>query len=160
MDKHENNSPHRLPDATAEVNGSAEYPRIYGTVDLYTVKDGTLVYASIEGLPRDKDICRRGVFGFHIHGGKSCTGTASDPFADAGSHFDINGCEHPSHAGDMPPLFSSRGRAVLMFLTDRFTVDEVIGRAVVIHAMPDDLISQPSGNSGKKIACGIIRKRS
>lgn len=44
------------------------------------------------------------------------------------------------------------------FLTDRITLKEVIGKAVVIHSMPDDFTSQPSGNSGEKIACGIIKR--
>jgi len=42
--------------------------------------------------------------------------------------------------------------------TDRFSVDEIIGRTVVIHSDPDDFLSQPAGNAGKKIACGEIRK--
>ena len=44
------------------------------------------------------------------------------------------------------------------FLTDRFTLKEIIGRTVVIHSMPDDFTSQPSGNSGEKIACGVIKR--
>ena len=44
----------------------------------------------------------------------------------------------------------------MIFLTDRFTIDEIINRTIVIHDMPDDFITQPSGNSGNKIACGII----
>ena len=39
----------------------------------------------------------------------------------------------------------------------RITIPEIIGRSVVIHAMPDDFMTQPSGNSGMKIGCGIIR---
>lgn len=45
-----------------------------------------------------------------------------------------------------------------MFLTDRFKVDDVIGRTVIIHDKPDDFTTQPSGNSGEKIACGIINR--
>jgi Cu-Zn family superoxide dismutase len=41
-------------------------------------------------------------------------------------------------------------------LTDRFTLDEVIGRTVVIHALRDDFTTDPAGNSGEKIACGTI----
>jgi Cu-Zn family superoxide dismutase len=58
----------------------------------------------------------------------------------------------------MPPLFAGTGRAFLAFFTDRFTVDEIIGRTVVVHAKPDDFTTQPSGNSGSKIACGQIRR--
>ena len=49
------------------------------------------------------------------------------------------------------------GDAFSMFITNQFTVPEVIGKTVIIHAHPDDFHTQPSGNSGEKIACGIIR---
>ena len=48
------------------------------------------------------------------------------------------------------------GKAFSAFLTDTFTVKEVLGRAIIIHSKPDDFTSQPAGNSGEKIACGII----
>jgi len=41
-------------------------------------------------------------------------------------------------------------------LTDKFTVEEIIGKTIIIHNMPDDFTSQPAGNAGQKIACGII----
>ena len=81
-----------------------------------------------------------------------------EAFADAMSHYNPMGCEHPYHAGDLPPLFGSNGSALLLFLTDRFSVKEVIGKTVIIHDRPDDFTTQPSGNSGTKIACGVIRK--
>jgi len=56
------------------------------------------------------------------------------------------------------PLFSNSGYAWSSFLTNRFTVDQIIGRTVIIHSDPDDFTTQPSGNSGKKIACGEIIK--
>lgn len=147
----------KQPQAAAVIKGSNEYPDIYGVVRFYTLKDGTLVYADIYGLPHSGDECSQKVFGFHIHSGGSCTGNAEDPFADAGSHLDKNNCPHPSHTGDMPPLFGSSGKAISVFLTNRFSVDEVIGKVIIIHSIPDDFTTQPSGNSGKKIACGVIR---
>lgn len=44
-------------------------------------------------------------------------------------------------------------------LTDRFRVRDIIGRTVVIHSGPDDFHTQPAGNAGEKIACGVIRMR-
>lgn len=81
-----------------------------------------------------------------------------DPLADAMAHYDPGSCEHPHHAGDLPPLFGNNGFALCAFLTNRFSVDEVVGRTVIIHDRPDDFTTQPSGNSGMKIACGVIRR--
>ena len=61
------------------------------------------------------------------------------------------------HAGDLPPLMGDHGYALCIFYTDRFLPEEVIGHTAVIHAMPDDFRSQPSGDSGMKIACGEIK---
>ncbi len=102
------------------------------------------------------DDCQSRIFGFHIHEGGCCRGNESDPFADTLSHYNPNGCEHPAHAGDLPPLFGNKGCAFSAFLTDRFTVEEIIGRTVVIHDMPDDFTTQPAGGSGSKIGCGVI----
>lgn len=76
------------------------------------------------------------------------------------SHYDPEGCEHPYHSGDLPPLFGNDGLALSIFLTNRFSVGEIIGKTVLIHERPDDFTTQPSGNSGMKIACGVIKKRS
>lgn len=141
------------PCASAEIKGSAEYPNISGTVKLYRTAAGVIVYAEVAGLPEDG-----GIFAFHIHSGGECAGNAEDPFADAGAHYDTKGRPHPYHAGDLPPLFSNGGRALSVFLTDRFSADEAVGKTVIIHSRPDDLMTQPSGNSGEKIACGVIRK--
>jgi len=73
-------------------------------------------------------------------------------------HYNPDNLPHPYHSGDMPPLFGNDGTAFSVFLTNRFKIDEIIGRTVVIHAQPDDFTSQPSGNSGEKIACGIIEE--
>ena len=45
----------------------------------------------------------------------------------------------------------------MTFLTNRFRVEEILGKTVIIHDSPDDFTSQPAGNAGKKIACGMIR---
>lgn len=144
--------------ATASIKGDKSHPMIRGTVSFYKFKDGTLIASEIEGLPYDKDPCGSRVLGFHIHEGGSCTGNSTDPFADTGSHYNPTDCPHPKHAGDMPPLFSNSGFAWSVFYTERFQVEDIIGRTVIIHDSPDDFTSQPAGNSGKKIACGVIRR--
>lgn len=83
-------------------------------------------------------------------------GNQNDPFPLTGSHYNPDNCPHPYHAGDLPPLFGNRGIAWSAFLTNRFQVRDVLGKTVIIHASPDDFTSQPAGNSGKKIACGVI----
>ena len=148
-----------LPDAAAVVRGSGDASRINGTVKFYQRENGALVAADIFGLPVSAEKCKNNIFAFHIHSGGECTGNGEDPFANAGTHYDPDNCPHPYHAGDMPPLFGSAGgRAFLAFFTDRFTVDEVVGKTAVIHDSPDDFTTQPSGNAGRKIACGVITK--
>ncbi|MBQ9080629.1 MAG: superoxide dismutase family protein [Clostridia bacterium] len=146
------------PQAEARVRGSDKYPNISGSVKFYRTKLGTLIYAEIGGLPAGEGICGGRIFGFHIHEGSGCRGNAEDPFADAMTHYNPGGCAHPYHAGDLPPLFGNNGYALAVFLTNRFDVDEIIGRTVIIHSAPDDFTTQPSGNSGDKIACGEIRR--
>jgi len=146
------------PQAEASIAGSESCPGILGTVRFYQTRKGVVVLAEISGLPHSELPCHDRVFGFHIHKGADCGGTMDDPFADVMSHYDPHGCEHPYHAGDLPPLFGNNGFALSLFLTRRFSVDEVIGRTVIIHDLPDDFTTQPSGRSGTKIACGVIRK--
>lgn len=146
----------RRADAAAFVNGSEKYPDIRGRVLFYQMREGVIVRAEIMGLPKGTEKCNSPIFAFHIHSGGSCTGTKEDAFADAGMHYNPNGCPHPYHAGDLPPLFGADGNALSVCFTNRFTVREIIGKTVIIHASPDDFTTQPAGNAGKKIACGII----
>lgn len=148
--------PRRLPEAAAVLQGSTAYPSIRGLVRFYQARSGVLVVTEATGLPVLDAPCDSPVFGFHIHSGGRCTGNAEDPFADALTHYNPDNCLHPYHAGDLPPLFGAGGRAFSAVLTNRFTVREVVGRTVVIHAHPDDFMTQPAGNAGMKIACGII----
>ncbi len=146
----------RRADAVAFVNGSEKYPDIHGRVLFYQLRRGVIVRAEIIGLPKGSGACNSPIFAFHIHSGGSCTGNADDAFADTGMHYNPDDCMHPYHAGDLPPLFGADGRALSVCLTDRFTVPEIIGRTVIIHLHPDDFTTQPSGNAGSKIACGVI----
>ncbi len=140
-----------LPAAAAILQGGSDYPQMHGRVEFYPRRSGTLVIASVQGLP---DANTGGFFAFHIHDGTSCDGT---DFADSGGHFNPGDTPHPQHAGDLPPLLFADGNALLAVLTDRFTVQDVLGRTVVIHSGPDDFHTQPSGNPGTKIACGVIQ---
>lgn len=145
------------PNAVALVKGSEFYPGIKGRILFFNVKDGVMVRVEISGLPQKTDVCKSPVFALHIHSGNSCTGDYTDPFADAGVHFNPENCPHPYHAGDLPPLFGVNGKAVMCVLTNRFKLQEVIGKTVIIHSKPDDFTTQPSGNAGEKIACGVIK---
>lgn len=146
------------PDAVADMRGSKQYPFLTGELMLYDVGYGTLVVTSLQGYPVRSGKCNDAVLGFHIHEGKECSGPENDPFADAGGHYNPHGCPHPEHAGDLPPLFIGNGRAWSAFLSTRFRVEEVLGRTVIVHGMPDDFHTQPAGDSGERIACGVIRR--
>ena len=87
----------------------------------------------------------------------------------AGGHFNPGGKTHAHHSsgerhvGDMPNIRADAyGNASYRFETDLFTVSEgsraVVGKAVVIHRDPDDYKSQPAGNSGPRIACGVVQR--
>lgn len=147
----------RRADAVAFLKGSEKYDGISGSALFYAVRGGVIVRVEVTGLPKGTKPCGNPVFAFHIHSGGSCTGNEKDAFADADGHYNPNNCLHPYHAGDMPPLFGANGNALSVFLTDRVTVPEIIGRTVIIHLSPDDFTTQPAGNAGEKIACGVIR---
>lgn len=146
----------REPTATASIRGSRFFPSISGTALFYPFAAGTLMAVHVIGLPYKNTDCGKSFYGFHIHEGRTCTGNDTDPFADAGSHYNPEGCLHPHHAGDLPALLGNNGEALTIFYVDSFLPDQVIGRTLIVHEMPDDYMTQPSGNSGMKIACGEI----
>ena len=143
----------KCPDAVAQIRGGEKVPKLSGCIRFYQQKGCVLIVAEIFGLPRESET---GFFGFHIHQGESCSGT---DFSETGSHYNPVDQIHPKHAGNLPPLMRCRGNAYLAVKTNRFTVRDIIGKTVVIHSDPDDFHTQPAGNAGKKIACGMIRKR-
>ena len=144
------------PQAQAQLDGSPKHPRIRGKVTFFETPAGVLISTEVTGLPSYIDPCESSFLGFHIHQGSSCTGNATDPFANAQAHLNPLNCTHPHHAGDMPPLLNNNGYAFSTFLTDRISIDEIIGSTVIIHDMPDDFHTQPAGDSGERIACGVI----
>jgi Cu-Zn family superoxide dismutase len=118
--------------------------------------DKVLLLANVHGLPD-------GEYGLHIHARDDCS--AAD-FASAGDHFNPARSKHghPSqehHAGDMGNLkvVGGKGTTEVSQLTGvSLTVGKtgIIGRSVIIHANPDDFNTQPTGNAGPRIACGVI----
>lgn len=143
--------PSGKPGAVACVNGGEAAPKLRGTVRFYQTREGVYVVAQVCGLPESNS---SGFFAFHIHEGGDCGGAG---FAGTKGHYNPTGALHPQHAGDLPPLLSCHGRAYMAVLTDRFRLPEIVGRTVVVHSGPDDFHSQPAGNAGDKIACGVIR---
>lgn len=140
-------------EAIACIRGGFEAPGLSGEVRFYQERGCVLVVANIAGLPQEGG---SGFFAFHIHEGGDCSG---EGFSDTGGHYNPTDAPHPDHAGDLPPLMLCNGRAYLAVRTDHFCVRDIIGRTVVIHSGPDDFHSQPAGNAGAKIACGVICRR-
>lgn len=142
------------PEALAWVTGNAAVPTLSGLVKFYnTPYGGTLVEAELFGLPNNVRPGSSQFYAMHIHENGDC----SNNFQNTGEHYNPTGAEHPQHAGDLLPLFSNQGYAWIAFYDKRFLIPEILGKSVVIHQMPDDFHTQPSGNSGEKIGCGVIR---
>jgi Cu-Zn family superoxide dismutase len=125
-----------------------------GTVRLVQSANGALhVNVKVSGLTE-------GEHGIHIHAVGACT----PDFAAAGGHHNPLGVAHGGHAGDLPNLVvNGAGQGTLNATTDRASLDtraisvfDANGAAVVVHALPDDFVGQPAGNSGARIACGVI----
>jgi superoxide dismutase, Cu-Zn family len=112
-----------------------------------------------------------GEHGIHFHSVGSCVSASSPVFSSAGGHFNPLGKQHGlsnaagPHAGDAPNLvIGADGRGTARFTTDRITltagptsVFDADGTSIVIHAGPDDQTSQPAGNSGARVACGVLK---
>ncbi len=141
-------------EAEAWIKGNAENPQLSGIVKFFsTPYTGVLAEAEIFGLP-DVTMQRASDFyAMHIHENGDCT----FPFDKTGGHYNPTNMPHPDHAGDMIPLMGNQGYAWLAFYDKRFNIPDIIGRSVIIHKMADDFTTQPAGNAGEKIGCGIIR---
>jgi Cu-Zn family superoxide dismutase len=129
-----------------------------GTAEFTALPDGgTRVVVKVSGLTP-------GPHGIHLHEAGDCS--APDA-ASAGPHWNPGKHEHggpgekPHHAGDLGNLIAGAdGAATLTMDTTDFTVggaQGVVGRSVVVHEKVDDLVSQPAGNSGARIGCGVIQ---
>jgi len=132
---------------------------------------------------------QNGIHGFHVHAndnpanGDGCIADPAQPanthFVSADGHYNPGGGTHGDHAGDMPALFFTEGGvAAMSFITDRFEPNDINGRAVILHAAPDNYgnvpvgadanqytansaaaltLTQNTGNAGNRIACGVIQ---
>jgi Cu-Zn family superoxide dismutase len=117
---------------------------------------GVLMRAELKGLPS-------GPHAIHIHE----TGVCEPPFESAGAHY---AGEHPQHgfmmedgphAGDLPNLYVPDSGVITVEMESPARLDALLegdGAALVIHASVDDYRSQPAGNSGDRIACGVITR--
>lgn len=139
------------PVANAWINGNSDNPDLFGIVSFYSTSfGGVVINAEIYGLPDNES----NFYGMHIHEFGNCI----PPFDKTGNHYNPYKTPHPEHAGDMPPLLGNNGYSWLAFYDKRISIDEIIGKSIVIHSMRDDFTSQPSGDSGTKIGCGVIQR--
>lgn len=142
-----------IPDAAAIINGGTAYPDLYGIANFYASRwdIGIIIEVEVYGLPNSKSYSPR-FFGMHIHEYGDC----SDNFANTGMHYNPTGADHPFHIGDLVPLLNSNGYAFTAFYDSFLRIEDVVGRTIVIHDNRDDFTSQPAGDSGEKIGCGVI----
>lgn len=150
-------NPSSLPTARADLVASSG-STVSGSVTFSESKQGVRIEARVAGL-------QPGEHGFHVHEVGDCS--APDATSAKG-HYNPHGKAHGGHAasdhhvGDMPNLVADASgkaeySAVLSDMRLQGETGNISGRAVVIHADPDDYKSQPAGNSGKRIACGVIK---
>lgn len=131
-----------------------------GSVRFTQEGDGVLVLVAVHGLPPDT------THGMHLHQTGDCS--APDGMS-AGGHFNPDGKPHgpqdgPHHAGDMPAIRAdANGVASATFVLRGVSVSDgphtIIGKALIVHAAADDYTTQPTGQSGARIACGVVMRR-
>ncbi len=148
--------------ASAEIIGGPLAPNLRGNVTFTEVPGGTEVSVEVNGLPPYKHETASnppiGPHGFHLHERGSCfIDNPKSPFAAAGQHYNPTNQPHGNHAGDFPVLFSNDGYSKMTFFTNKFTVQDVIGKTVIIHESPDNYRVEPVGATGRRLACGIIQ---
>ena len=133
--------------------------KVAGTVTFTEEADGVKVHAEITGLTPGKH-------GFHIHEFGDCS---APDFTSAGAHFNPTNSPHAApdaserHEGDMGNIEADEsGKATLDYLDHHISItgvkdkESVLGRAVIVHEKADDLKTQPTGDAGGRIACGVI----
>jgi Cu/Zn superoxide dismutase len=139
--------------ATADIMDSSG--TTIGSAHLVETATGVLVHVEVT------DGIAPGLHGTHIHETGTCTAPG---FESAGAHFNPTGATHPNHAGDLGNLVVLEDMTGhLVVLNDAITLGEgdnslfdADGSAIVIHAGEDDMMTDPGGNSGARVACGVI----
>ncbi|MES2206129.1 MAG: superoxide dismutase family protein [Pseudomonadota bacterium] len=148
--------PNTLAKATLEARSGSE---VSGEVTFEEKKESVLVSVNLHGLKPNSE------HGFHVHEKGDCS--APDA-SSAGGHFNPDGHPHGNpeqlkrHAGAMKNLIADQqGNVITAFEVDtiRLNISKygILNRALIVHANPDDYSSQPVGNAGGRLACGIIR---
>lgn len=148
------------PQAVAQINepGGAQ-----GTATFEETSDGVKITVNITGVPTD------GNFGMHIHATGDCADTTGDGgvhHGAAGGHFNPDNVNHgcpsatPHHSGDLGNITISGGKGALQLVSKDLTVSagarSVVGKAIILHGGTDDCATQPTGNSGSRVGCGVI----
>lgn len=147
----------RVPRGVAELEPTTGNTAI-GRVTFVQNGDTVLVSGEVRGLAPNTE------HGFHVHEKGDCT---SGDGMSAGGHFNPSGQPHGNHAdmahhvGDLPSLKADgAGVARFSFESPGMTVNggvrDVMGRGLIVHKDPDDYTTQPTGNSGARLACAVI----
>ncbi|MDJ0704101.1 MAG: superoxide dismutase family protein [Leptolyngbyaceae cyanobacterium MO_188.B28] len=147
------------PTAQAIISSTTNPDTSLGMAKFTETKDGLKIQAALIGAPQ-------GEHGFHIHAKGSC----ADGGTSAGGHYNPAGVKHgyliedgfaKAHAGDLGNIVVDADGAGEMTATiPGLTLADdysIVNKAVILHADPDDLTSQPTGNAGGRIGCGIIQ---
>ena len=89
---------------------------------------------------------------------QTASGKKSNDFfiTHTGSHYNPTNAVHPYHIGDLPPILNSNGYSYMAVYDSFLEIDEILGKSIILHSQRDDFTTQPAGDSGEKIACGVI----